>query len=295
MDQLILEFLHRLATERDYSEHTLRAYAADLNLYAEFLAGRGRGVAEAQIRDVRAFLATLHARGLSRATMTRRIAAVRSLYKFLLREGRVSANPAALMRNVRREQRLPRFLTVDEVEKLLEAPDASTWKGARDRAMLETLYGAGLRAGELVSLNDDDVDLAGEMVRVRGKGKKERLAPMGSYAVEALRRYLAVRNRTDLTGRDENALFINAMNGGRLTARSLRRIMNRYVNRAGLDSSLSPHSLRHSFATHLLNNGANLRAVQELLGHEHLSTTQVYTHLTPQRLKDTYEKAHPRA
>lgn len=294
MSELIDNFLHRLAVERGYSPNTLRAYSADLNTFAQFLQARGRGLGEATVQDVRAFMAALQLRGLARSTLARRTAAVRSFYKFLLQQGVNKTNPMAALRSPRREQKLPAFLTVGDVERLLAAVDAGTWAGRRDLAILETLYGGGLRVGELVGLDHDDVDLSSGMLRVRGKGKKERIVPAGRCAVAAIRGYLS---RSDGVRRpqDPHALFVNNCDGRRLTARSVRRIMRKYTLLAGLDSRLSPHSLRHSFATHMLSNGADLRAVQELLGHENLSTTQIYTHLSHEHLKRTYERAHPRA
>jgi len=295
MDELTDQFIRHLAAERNYSEHTLRAYSTDLAMFTQFLRHRGCSLTRAGPRDVRGFLAILRARDLARATIGRRLSAVRSLYRFLLRRGVIEANPMAVLRTPRQEQRLPRFLTVEEVKRLLSAPDLTTWIGVRDRAVLETLYGAGLRVAELVALNDDDIDLRSETLRIRGKGKKERLAPIGSYAAQAVQHYLDIREAKRFEHREHNATFLNARDGGRLTARSVRRIMQRYLNEAGLDGRLSPHSLRHSFATHMLNNGADLRSVQELLAHEHLSTTQRYTHLLPDNLKATYRRAHPRA
>jgi len=295
MNELIEQFLYYLARERRYSEHTLRAYRKDLGMYEEFLRGRGLSVLDAGPREVRGFLATLRVRGLARSSVARRVAAVRSFYRFMVRQGIIESNPTVALRTPRRERNLPLFLTVEEVERLLNAPDTSSWIGVRDRAVLDVLYGAGLRVGELVALNDDDIDLRAEILCVRGKGKKERLAPMGSCAAEALRHYLDVRGRGRFAHRKDNATFVNAREGRRLTARSVRRIVQRYLNEAGLDGRLSPHALRHSFATHMLNNGADLRSVQELLGHEHLSTTQIYTHLLPEDLKAVYQRAHPRA
>lgn len=295
MDELIDAFLHRLETERGCSEHTVRAYATDLCEFAEFLAGRNKAVTEADIHDVRGFLAMLQVKGLARSTVARRTAAVRSFYKFLLREGHIGSSPVAALRSPRRERKLPKFLTVTEVELLLAAPDDSDWPGLRDSAMLETLYGAGLRVSELVGLNHEDLDLSDGLLRVRGKGKKERIVPAGRYAVAALRRYQQAVNHSGPAERHPQAVFINARDGGRITARSVRRIMQKYLAQSGLDPDLSPHSLRHSFATHMLSNGADLRAVQELLGHESLSTTQVYTHLSHEHLKRTYDAAHPRA
>jgi len=295
MGHHIGEFLRRLAAQRRYSEHTLRAYANDLGAFERFLRARARDITQATLRDVRAFLASLRAQGLARSTVARKVSAVRSLYKFLYREGIVGANPASVLRAPRREKRLPRFLTVGEVERLLAAADDSKWAGARDRAMLEVLYGGGLRVGELVALNVEDVDLGAGLARVRGKGKKERLAPLGRCAVRAVGHYLDLRGGVQLPRKSAHALWINAVDGRRLTARSVRRVLRKRLLEAGLDGGLSPHVLRHSFATHLLQNGADLRSVQELLGHEHLSTTQIYTHLTTENLKQIYDRAHPRA
>ncbi len=295
MDALIDDFLHRLAVERGYSVNTLRAYARDLAMFAEFLEGRGRAMQSATVQDVRAFMAMLQGKGLARSTLARRTAAVRSFYKFLVQQGVMAANPMTVLRSPRREQKLPLFLTIADVERLLAAPDTGTWAGRRDLAMLETLYGAGLRGGELVALNHADVDTSEGVLRVRGKGKKERIVPAGRCALAAIRDYLQTPDGGAPPRRDPNAIFVNARNGRRITSRSVRRIMTRYAVLAGLDPNLSPHSLRHSFATHMLSNGADLRSVQELLGHENLSTTQIYTHLSHEHLKKTYDLAHPRA
>ena len=295
MGSLVQQFIRRLRVERHYSRHTLRAYETDLAMFEEFLGGRARNVEEATVRDVRGFLASLRVRELARSTIARKVSAVRSLYKHLFREGVISVNPMAALRSPRRERRLPRFLTIREVERLLSAPDTSEWTGARDRAMIETLYGGGLRVSELVALDRDDVDLERGFARLRGKGKKERLAPLGRCAMEALRAYTEQKRRVNLPRKAPSAVFINAVDGRRLTTRSVRRVLRRRLLEAGLDASLSPHALRHSFATHMLQNGADLRSVQELLGHEHLTTTQIYTHLTMGDLKAAYERAHPRA
>jgi tyrosine recombinase XerC len=292
MSELIDEFLHRLRVERECSENTVRAYATDLAQFANFMEGRAKPLREADPHDVRGFLATLQIKGLSRATVARRSASIRSFFRFLARTGRRRDNPMSALRSPRREEKLPQFLTIEEVDRLMEAPEAATWAGRRDRAMLELLYGAGLRVGELHGLNLDDVDMRTGMVLVRGKGKKERLVPAGRCAVDALRVYL----RTPCPQRrDPRALFLNQTGGTRLSARSIRRVVRRCAVEAGLDPSLSPHALRHSFATHLLSNGADLRAVQELLGHENLSTTQIYTHLSTEHIKQVYDEAHPRA
>ncbi|MGD2174263.1 MAG: tyrosine recombinase XerC [Candidatus Brocadiaceae bacterium] len=295
MSALVDDFLHRLDVERNYSPNTLRAYGADLSEFEEFLRGRDEEPDEASVHDVRAYLATLRVRGLSRSTIARRAAAVRSFYKFLTREGILETNPVATLRSPGRDEKLPIFLTVEEVERLLEQPDTSTWVGSRDLAMIETMYGAGLRVGELTALDYDDVDLSTGLLRVEGKGKKERIVPAGRCAVSAIRAYLAEDGEDAPDERDPLALFVNSIDGGRLTTRSVRRRVRKYVLEAGLDPRITPHSLRHSFATHLLTNGADLRAVQELLGHENLSTTQVYTHLSHEHLKEVYDAAHPRA
>ena len=295
MSELLDQFLHHLSSERNYSENTLKAYATDLGEFLDFLEDRGVSVAGVGTRDVRGYLAKLRASGLGRSTVARRLAAIRSFYRYLHQYGEISKNPLLGLRTPRREQKLPRFLTVDDVTRLMDAPDASSWPGVRDSAILETLYGAGLRVSELVGLDDQDLDLQQELLHVRGKGTKERLAPVGGCAVRALKTYLAARDRRDFPDRDAHAVFLNSRKGGRLTARSVRRIMQKYLNEAGLDGRLSPHSLRHSFATHMLNNGADLRTVQELLGHENLSTTQIYTHMLPDNLKGVYNRAHPRA
>jgi tyrosine recombinase XerC len=295
MHELVENFLRRLAVERGYSPNTLRAYGRDLDLFARFLGERGRDLREASVQDVRSFMAGLQAQGLGRATLARRTAAVRSLYRFLQQEGLRKDNPMAALRSPRREQKLPRFLTVTEVERLLAVPDASTWAGRRDLAMLETLYGGGLRVGELAALSFGDVSLDEGMVRVRGKGKKERIVPVGGCAVEAIRAYLEPGAEDAPRRRDPDAVFVNARSGRRLTTRSVHRLMKQHALAAGLHPDISPHALRHSFATHMLTNGADMRSVQELLGHENLSTTQIYTHLSHENLKATYERAHPRA
>jgi tyrosine recombinase XerC len=295
VSELIDEFLHRLRVEKGYSPNTLRAYAGDLSAFAAFMEGRGRGPEEAGVHDVRAFMAAEQVRGLARSTLARRTAAIRSFYKFLLRQGAICGNPMAALRSPRREQKLPGFLTVSELERLVEVPDGGTWIGRRDAAILETLYGAGLRVGELVALNYEDVDLSGGMLRVRGKGKKERIVPAGRCAVAAVRRYLQTGGDGAPPRRHPHAVFVSSRSGGRLTTRSVRRLVTKHAVAAGLDPAVSPHWLRHSFATHMLSAGADLRAVQELLGHENLSTTQIYTHLSHGHLKKVYERAHPRA
>jgi len=297
MPDYLDDFLGYLEFERNASEETCRAYSADIIQFLRFInAGDDFNPGAVDLRTVRAFLAALREGGAGKSTIGRKLSSLRSFYKYLLREGVATENPFAAARQPRKERRLPKLLTEDEVERLLAAPPPTAFAGVRDRAILETLYSTGARVSELVGLNVGDVDLVGECVRVRGKRKKERLLPLGSYATKALRLYL---NRRDalldrLLKTRQRALFLNRA-GGRLTDRSVRRMLDKYVLQIGIGRKVSPHTLRHSFATHMLNRGADLRSVQELLGHESVSTTQIYTHLTTERLKAIYEQAHPRA
>lgn len=250
---------------------------------------------KADANQIRSFLSFLHEREYSKATAARKLATLRSFYKFCLRRGYLTTNPVAAIRTPKQEKRLPKFLEVHEVQKLLSTPDDGSLLGARDRAMLETLYSTGVRVSELVALNVSDVDLVGESLRVRGKGRKERIAPIGPTAVSSIKRYLEMRAADPRNPTfDAEPLFVNK-HGKRLSTRSVRRKLDKYLLMSGLDSSISPHTLRHTFATHMLNNGADLRSVQELLGHQSISTTQVYTHVTTARLKQDYDDSHPRA
>jgi len=289
-------FLEHLENERGLSEHTVRAYSTDI---VEFVRHNDQGGA-LQAGDVdhlmlRGYLAMLRKTGRSRSTIARKLASLRTFFRFLVREEVVDDNPAADMRTPRREQRLPGVMDEHQVRRLLEQPDPSTFLGLRDRAVLEILYSTGMRASELVGANIADVDFIGEVIRVRGKRRKERLCHLGSYAVAALREYLDARRRHPRGMLfAKRALIVNRF-GKRLTDRSLRRTLEKYFQQAGLELKVTPHTLRHSFATHLLDHGADLRSVQELLGHESLQTTQVYTHVSADRLKKVYDKAHPRA
>ena len=245
--------------------------------------------------QVKLFLAFLGTQSYSKSTIARKLATLRSFYKFCMRRGYVPAHPLASIRTPKQEKRLPKYLELEQISKLLSTPDDNTLLGARDRAMLEVLFSTGVRVSELVDLNFADVDYDGQTIRVRGKGKKQRTAPVGPTAVAAIRKYTELRRGDARSATfDQNALFVNK-HGQRLSTRSVRRKLDKYLAEAGLDPSISPHTLRHSFATHMLNNGADLRSVQELLGHQSLSTTQVYTHLTTPRLKAVYDDAHPRA
>lgn len=296
-DERVELFLNELAHARNYSAHTLRAYAKDLDDYAAFCAERVSGVDQAGTIDARAYLARLRepGRNASRATVARKLAAVRSFYKFLAQRGGRAQNPFVGLRTPRLSRALPRFLDESEIRALVESPPVDTLDGLRDRAILETLYSTGMRVGELVAMNVGTFDLLGEAVRTRGKGGKERLVPVGRLAVAAVDEYLSRRRRDRRRAvEDRSPLFANRF-GTRLTTRSVNRVLKKHIARCGLRGRITPHTLRHTFATHLLNRGADLRSVQELLGHEHLSTTQIYTHVTTERMKEVYRRAHPRA
>lgn len=314
-------FVQYLQSERDFSAHTIRSYYSDLTQFCQFLAALGsRDFASAveslsadtlpppeEVRqeeiqkrlptvtplEVRAFLAMMRNSGYSKATIARKLATLRSFYKYLARSGAVEASPVSAIRTPRQDKRLPKFLDVGQIEALLASPDTTTLLGSRDRAILETIYSAGLRISELISLNVEDLDEFSEAVRIRGKGKKERLAPIGSHALRAIENYRAQR-KAAFGPATQGPLFVNK-SGKRLSARSIRRKLDKYLLQAGIPLHISPHTLRHSFATHMLNAGADLRSVQEMLGHESLSTTQIYTHLTTRKLKEVYDKAHPLA
>ena len=289
MDAAVGSFLEYLGVERGASAHTLRSYAADLTEFTRFLADeRIGGLPDADTRAVRAYVARLHQRRLSKATIARKLAAVRSCFRFLARRAALPTNPARQVRSPRLGRRLPSFLPVDEATVLLNAPPEPSAAGARDRALLELLYASGLRVAEGCGLDLDDLDEARRTVRVVGKGDKERVVPVGETALEALAAHLAMR------GRRRGPLFLNAR-GGRLTPRSAHRIVRARARQAGIDQRVTPHTLRHSFATHMLGAGADLRLIQELLGHSRLSTTQRYTHVSPEHLMRVYDRAHPRA
>jgi integrase/recombinase XerC len=292
------QFLQYLRVERGASPHTLKGYREDLHALAEYLAdGEGHTPAPGGITmgELRGFVSALHEAGYAKSSISRRLASVRSFMRFGQREGWAKSNPAKALRNPRKSRKLPHFLTSEEVGKLLDAPKGTGAQAVRDRAILETLYSAGLRVSELVGLADGDLDFTAGIVRVRGKGKRERLAPIGSYAARELKRWLEVRKLSprEKTGR-EAPVFTNKF-GTRLTTRSVARMLEKYLKETGLDSRTSPHTLRHSFATHLLDRGADIRSVQELLGHKSLVTTQIYTHVSTANLRAAYEKAHPRA
>ncbi len=291
-------FLAYLRDQRRASPQTLRAYESDLAQFGAFLSeehsgGPAPGPAGIDALAVRGFVARLHRSGLGRSSIARKLSAVRSFMEHAVREGRIESSPAKTVPTPKVPKRLPRDLTVDEVFALLDGIEASDDAGIRDRAILEFLYATGLRVGELVSLDFEDLDLPGDTVRVLGKGNKERIVPFGGKAKSALIRWLETSRPLREVG-DEGAVFLNPR-GGRLTDRSVRRILNRRLREASVQARVSPHALRHSFATHLLGAGADLRAIQELLGHASLSTTQRYTHVSMDALMKVYDAAHPRA
>jgi integrase/recombinase XerC len=299
MEKVLGEFLRYLSLEKNASSYTVKSYREDLTQAVEFFRQNGghRVTESGQIttRHVRGYLSWLHEQQYSKATIARRIAAVRSWFRFLCRQGIVEGNPADGLRGPRQNKKLPHFLSEGDLSRLLEKPPSETPLGLRDRAILETLYSAGIRVGELTGLNIEDVDTDSGLATVRGKGKRERLALLGKPALTALKRWLPWRDQIiKKRNRSSPAVFLNK-NGGRLTSRSVGRLLEKYLALAGLDPRTSPHTLRHSFATHLLDRGADIRSVQELLGHRSLGTTQIYTHVTTNRLKESYRNAHPRA
>lgn len=297
-DSARLGFLRYLRIERNSSELTLKSYAEDFESFLDFLNDRANGPcppSDLQVNTLRAYVAYLHECNYARTTIARRMACLRSFFRYCQREGLIDSNPAKALRTPRVGRKLPHFLTTEQVAQLLEAPPANEPEGLRDRAILETAYSAGLRVAELVGLDVSDWDRDANIVRVFGKGKKERIAPIGSYAAKALENYLEVRQPADHADpEDAAAMFLNRF-GTRLTTRSVGRMLEKYIKLTGLDKLTSPHTLRHSFATHLLDGGADLRAVQELLGHKSLTTTQIYTHISVARMRETYEKSHPHA
>lgn len=298
MQSAIRSFLNYLRVERNASDLTIKSYADDLQHLLEFFEqqlGHVPGPAQVEVGQLRNYVAWLHECGYARTTVARRLACLRSFFRYCNREALCQTNPAKPLRTPRSGRKLPHFLTTEQIDALLQAPPANCDQGIRDRAILETTYSAGLRVAELVGLNVDDWDRAAGILRVLGKGRKERIAPVGSFATKALLRWLEVRQPSPTaSAKEQSALFLNRF-GRRLTTRSIGRMLEKHIQTAGLSSQTSPHTLRHSFATHLLDGGADLRSVQELLGHKSLTTTQIYTHVSTKRLRETYEKSHPHA
>jgi tyrosine recombinase XerC len=298
IEKLSLEFITKLEHEKGFSEHTLRAYHKDLLQFDIFLKSEKRSSLE-NINHLllRKFLAVLRSKNYSKTTIARKLASIRSFFKFLIREGVLVSNPFEMLRTPKQEEKLPHFLSISDVDVLLKTPDRSNVMGLRDMAILETLYSTGIRVSELVGLDENNIDFFGGMIKVQGKGRKERLVPIGSHAIKAINKYVDSKSKSKKNEKKKvsrsGPLFLNKF-GGRLTARSVARSLDKYLKMSGVNLLTSPHTFRHSFATHLLDKGADLRAVQELLGHSNLSTTQIYTHVTTERLKSVYDKAHPR-
>ena len=302
MRDLIDQFLEHLRYERNVSAHTLRNYSSDLEQFLEFLTADEKrtapDVSEIDHLTIREWMAALHTAQKSKRSIARKLAALRTFFQFLVREGMLEMNPAKLVSTPRLEKKLPKHLSVEDAIRFIECPDPETELGKRDRAMLELMYATGVRVAELTTLNLADVDFSNQLIRVTGKRRKQRIVPFGDPAGEALRNYLKVREKflfnAPVSKRDEDAVFLNYQ-GTRITTRSVGRMVDKYIRLCAGMHNISPHALRHSFATHLLDSGADLRDIQELLGHARLSTTQVYTHVSMEKLIEVYDKAHPKA
>jgi len=289
MEKYIEKFIRYMDIEKNYSTHTILNYKLDLQDFSRFLSGTE--LEKVDYLLLRKYLAVLKEKNLGPRSVGRRLSALRSFFRFLSREGYIKTNPILMLSSPKLDKHLPSFMTEDEVYKLIESAFAKNdldLLGLRDRAILETFYSSGFRISELVGLNIDDLDHISGVVKIRGKGKKERIVPIGEAALSTIKKYLNKRKK------QTDAVFLNN-NSRRITTRGVRDIVVKYLRIAGIKPGVSAHTFRHSFATHLLNRGADLRTVQELLGHANLSTTQIYTHLTTERLKSVYDKAHPRA
>ncbi|CAN5270602.1 tyrosine recombinase XerC [soil metagenome] len=307
IEQLLQQFFEHLRYERNVSEHTLRNYRIDLTQFYDYLAPADPQTGERQrqpdIRQIdhitiREWLSTLHTAQKKKTSIARKLAALRTFFQFLIREGVVEMNPAKLVNTPRLEKKLPNHLSIEDMVRFIETPDIATDLGKRDRAILEMLYGTGVRVSELTKLNLRDVDYQNKMVRVTGKRRKQRIVPFGEPALHALMDYLTVRGsflqNAPLAEREPEAVFLNYQ-GTRITTRSVGRMIDKYIMLCAGIHNISPHSLRHSFATHLLDSGADLRHIQELLGHARISTTQIYTHVSMEKLIEVYAKTHPKA
>lgn len=295
------EFMKYLSIERNLSEHTLRNYLSDLEQFIKFMGGGS--INTIGNLEIRGYLGHLHRLGIKRSSTARKLATLRTFFRYLHREGYVEKNPAKIVSTPKQEKVLPSYLSVDDAFRLVETPHGDDLSSIRDQAILELFYSSGIRVGELVSLDEEDTNISDGLIKVRGKGRKERIVPIGSKAIETLKKYMERKRGVNpsespfikggLRGIISNPLFLNR-SGKRLTERSVRRVVLKY-SREALRQPVSPHALRHSFATHLLDAGADLRAIQELLGHRSLSTTQRYTHLGMDKLMEVYDKTHPRS
>lgn len=295
MDKLVDRFIHYMTVERGLSKNTLESYQRDLVGYIQYLKNHGcQDIQQTRRSHIVGMLADLQKKGRATSTLSRNLASIRSFYHFLLRDGLIDGDPTVNLESPKIEKRLPKVLSVGEVEAFLEKPDLTLASGVRDKAMMELLYATGIRVSELVSLDVQDVNLNMGFIKCFGKGSKERIIPLGSVAMTHVGDYLKAPRDTLVRDRSETALFVNHL-GNRLTRQGFWKIIKKYAKLAHIDKEVTPHTLRHSFATHLLENGADLRSVQEMLGHADISTTQIYTHVTKSRLKEVYVKSHPRA
>ncbi|HOP74644.1 MAG TPA: site-specific tyrosine recombinase XerD [Bacillota bacterium] len=295
MQDMLQDYLNYLSVERGLSKNTLESYARDLRQYLQYLKEKKNiEIKETTQATVIGYLLQLQAKGKATATLSRSLAAIKSYYHFLFREAKIERDPTINLDAPKQEKRLPRVLSVEDVSNLLEQPDLKTPAGIRDRAMLEVLYATGLRVSELVSLKISDLNLEMGYIKCFGKGSKERIVPLGSVASKYVKHYLEHARKFLASSLNEDTLFLNH-HGHRLTRQGFWKIIKKYAESINLENDITPHTLRHSFATHLLENGADLRSVQEMLGHADISTTQIYTHLTKSKIKEVYEKAHPRA
>ena len=294
-ERFLIEFQGYLQIEKNASPHTIKNYMKDIQVFFSFMQStEDLSLAEIDYLDVRQFLAFLNQQQYSRKTISRKLSSLRSFFRFLVRENHLEKNPFLMVSTPKSEKRLPEFMYPEEVLELLQLPDLNKNLGIRDRAILEVFYASGMRVSELVALNLESIDLDTGTALVFGKGAKERYVPLGRYSIEALQNYLQKARPKFILNRQEKALFLNK-NGGRLSDRSIRRMVDKYVQHLSFQKKISPHTIRHTFATHLLNAGADLRSVQELLGHVNISTTQIYTHVTKERLQHIYNHTHPRA
>lgn len=298
MDNLVDQFLSNLSAQRNLSPNTIKAYSNDLKQFTSFIKRANRNsLEEVDPKTLRRFLAYLYTLKYKPRTVARKLSSIRSLFVFIASVKGTNCNPASFLMTPKLPRSLPNVLRESEVNSLLESPDISTVLGRRDRAILELIYSSGIRVGELVSLDNSDLELSAGQIKVLGKGSKERIIPVGDVAIDSLNDYLK-NSREALAKkgrqRDIESLFLTR-NGNRISSSDVRRLFSKYIRRISLDSGATPHTLRHSFATHLLDNGADLRTVQELLGHVDLSTTQLYTHISTSHLRKVYKQAHPRA
>ena len=297
VDQAVQAFLDYLEHIRQSSEHTLRAYKNDMKRLLEWLEREApdiTSITQLEANSLRAFIADQAGLNLAASSLARIVASVRAFGKFCARSERLAHNPAGMLRAPKQQRSLPHYLESADIDALLSAPQGDDEKSVRDRALLETLYSTGARVSELVGINDDAINMRHALVTLRGKGKKERIAPLGDPALDAIKAYMQLRDAKYGRGEDERGTFLSTR-GKRLHDRDIRRLMDHYLGKCGLSQKASPHTLRHSFATHLLQAGADIRSVQELLGHASLNTTQIYTHLDLEHLRSVYAKAHPRA